>query len=240
MAGFTFQTLASSATNGPLLTSLTPTQAAQLVFYASTFNTAAFDQLASSLANQDMQHVEADEPEGTRNQLTIDGWNGQATAAANAVNAAWQAGHVTGPGGHPTTPWPDAGYNQQLAWATGSGDTLVLRWTKEQPMAYILVGILVVVVGYLVYRVLTSSSWSLSSATPGTATGPTETVPIIGAQPGGPFRVLWLPWYDTAAIAAAAVLVPLGYHQIVEVEGLRVQDLTDRARIRRIRSGEGT
>ena len=245
MAGFQFSTIASSA-NGPLVQSLSPSQAAQLVFYASTFNTSAFDQLASSLANQDMQHVENAEPEGTRNQLTIDGWNGQATAAANAINNAWHAGKVTGPGGHPTTPWPDAGYNQQLAWADAGGNTLVLRWMKEQPMAYILVGVLVVVVGYLVYQVLTSASWNLATAKlptssggiPGTS-GTSGGVPFIGAQPGGPLRVLWLPWYDTAAIAAGAVAMPFLYHKFVEVEGDRVTAAKERLALRRLGRGGG-
>jgi len=239
MVGFTFTTIASSTADGPLVQSLSASQAADLVFYASTFNATAFDQLASRIANGRMQTVEASEPEGTQNQLTINGWNGQATAAANAVNSAWRSGRVTGPGGHPTTPWPQAGYNQQLAWSNGS-DTLVLRWTKEQPMAYILVGILVVVVGYLVYQVLTSGSWSLSTASTPSSSGGSSPVPIVGSQPGGPFRVLWLPWYDTAAIVATAVLVPLAYHQVVEVEGYRVQDLTDRAAMRRLRTGGDT
>ena len=241
MAGFSFTTIASSA-NGPLVQSLSPSQAAQLVFYASTFNTSAFDQLASSLANQDMQTVENHEPEGTRNQLTINGWNGQAGNAANAINNAWHAGKVTGPGGHPTTPWPDAGYNGQLAWADAGGNTLVLRWMKEQPMAYILVGILVVVVGYLVYQVLTSGTWNLSTAKLGTAGGTPGTsggVPFIGSQPGGPFRVLWFPWYDTAAIAAGAVALPFLYHKFVEVEGDRVTAAKERIALRRLGRGGG-
>lgn len=243
MAGFSFTTIASSA-NGPLVQSLSPTQAAQLVFYASTFNTSAFDQLASSLANQDMQRQENGEPEGTRNQLTINGWNGQASNAANAINNAWHAGKVTGPGGNPTTPWPDAGYNQQLAWADSGGNTLVLRWTKMQPMAYILVGVLVVVVGYLVYQVLTSASWNLATAKlpsssggiPGTS-GTSGSVPFIGSQPGGPFRIGFLPWYDAAAVLLAGAATPWLYHRYVEVEGDRVTDLTDRLRLRRLRGG---
>ena len=242
MAGFQFSTIASSA-NGPLVQSLSASQAAQLVFYASTFNTAAFDQLASSLANQDMQRQENGEPEGTRNQLTINGWNGQATAAANAINSAWHAGKVTGPGGNPTTPWPDAGYNQQLAWADAGGNTLVLRWMKEQPMAYILVGILVVALGYAIYEILTSSSWNLATAKLGTTGGTSGTsggVPFIGAQPGGPFRVGFLPWYDAAAVVVVGAATPWLYHRFVEVEGDRVTAAKERLALRRLgRGGDG-
>lgn len=240
MAGFTFRTLASSA-NGPLVQSISVGTAAQLTFDMATGNTAAFAATAAGLVNQDLQTAEANVPEQTRMQLIITGWAGQAGNAANAVNAAWRAGKVNGPGGHPTPAWPDPGYSSQIAWASNSNNDLVLRWVKAQPMAYILVGVLIVAVGVLVYHILTSASWSMSSASLPSPSGGSPTtgsspVPVIG---GTPFRILWLPWYDAAALAAGLAAAPFLYHKFVEVEGDRVADVKDRLALRRLQQGGG-
>lgn len=225
MTTYQYTTLANSNQNGPLVDSLTVGQAAQLA-YLYVANYPAFVAQAAGLVNQDVQALEMNEPEGQRNVLAISGWGGLATQAASAVNQAWQQGQIA-VNGQQLQAWPEAPFAGQIAWADSTGQTLVLRWVKWEWQLYLLVAILLAVVGYEVYQILTSGSWQLQTAipvtthqTPTSGTGPFGGVPFIG---GSPFRVFWMPWYDAVAVAGVAVTGPFVYRQIAQVDESRAR-----------------
>lgn len=232
-----YATVASQAANGPLVQTLTESQVATLATDYQ-FHYAQFLATARSLINQDVQAVERNEPEGQRNLLTINGWNGQAAQAAQAITQQWQQGNVIGSNGQPLQAWPE--YTGQIAWATNNGNTLELRWVKEEWQLYLVIFVLIAVVGYLVYRILTQSSWSLQTASqpssgsvPGIIGSPTNgSVPFIG---GKPFRVFWLPWYWDVGIAAAVIAGPYIYRQVVSVEETRVKSVEAQHEYRHVR-----
>lgn len=217
----TYTTVATSAGNGSLVQSLTVTQGLTLAAdYVTSYS--AFVAMAQQLINQDVQAIERNEPEGQRNYLVIDGWGGQATNAANAVNNQWQQGKIIGTDGQPVQAWPE--YPGAIAWSANGGDTLELRWLKEEWQLYLLVFVLIAVVGYLVYRVLTASSWQLQTAN--LQNGPSSPTPLFGGVPfigGSPFRFFWLPWYWDAGLVAVAVAGPYVYRQLVSVDESRAK-----------------
>lgn len=217
-----YTTVATSAQYGSLVQSLSVTQGLTLAADYLT-NYPAFVAMAQQLINQDVQAIERNEPEGQRNYLVINGWGGQATHAANAVNSQWQQGKVVGTDGQPVEAWPE--YPGAIAWASNGGDTLELRWLKEEWQLYLLVFVLIAVVGYLVYRVLTASSWQLQTASPGPQ-GSANTPPLFGGVPfmgGSPFRFFWLPWYWDLGIVAVAIGGPYLYRQLVSVDESRAK-----------------
>ena len=219
-----YTTVANQAQNGSLVQALTAGEAAILAF-DYTANYPAFLAKASALINQRVQAIEANEAEGQRNYLVITGWGGHATAAAQAINSQWQAGKLKGTDGTSVAPWPE--YPHQIAWATNQGNTIELRWLKEEWQLYLLVFALIAVVGYLVYRVLTQNSWQLQTANavsnPAQATsspGVFNGTPFIG---GKPFRVFWLPWYLAVPAAGLVIAGPYIYRQTVSVEESRAR-----------------
>lgn len=234
---YQYQTVASSA-NGPLIESLSLPQGLQLA-YDYTVNYTAFLTMAGQLINQQVQSVEAHEPEGTLNFLAITGWDGQAANAANAINAQWQQGKLIGTDGKPLQAWPDAPYNSQIAWAADNNNTLELRWVKWEWQLYLVVFVLIAVVGYLVYRILTQGSWNLQTAHPVTSNATSG--PLFGGVPfvgGSPFRVFWLPWYWDIGIAGAVVAGPYIYRQFVSVEESRAQGAEAHHEYQKVREEE--
>ncbi len=219
-----YTTVATQTQNGALVQSLTAGQAAQLA-YDYTFNYPAFLSAAKALINQKVQAIEANEPEGQRNYLVIDGWNGEATAAANAINQQWAAGKVVGPDGKPVEAWPE--YPTAIAWSANNGNTLELRWEKWEWQLYLLIFILIAVVGYLVYRVLTQSAWQLQTANPQTTSGSN---PVI--QTAGGLKFFGVKWYWWAAGAGALAVTPWAYKKIVQVKEDRAEDLRANRAIR--------
>lgn len=220
-----YQTVASQNQNGPLVQSLTDGQMATLA-YDYTFNYPAFLSAAGSLINRNVQAIEANEPEGQRNYLILNGWNGEATTAANSINSQWAQGKILGTDGKPVAAWTE--FPNQIAWSTNNGNTLELRWLKWEWQLYLLVFVLIAVVGYLVYRVLTQNSWTLQTAnevanpsTPqGASTGLFNNTPLFG---GAPFRVFYLPWYWALAATGGIVAGPYIYRQFTSVEESRAK-----------------
>lgn len=210
-----YSTVASQPQNGALVESLSIPEAASLA-YDYSFNYATFLAKAAALINQQVQAIEAGEPEGERNYLVIDGWSGEATRAADAVNSQWKAGKVNGADGKPVEAWPE--YPNQLAWATNNGNTLELRWEKWEWQLYLLVFVLIAVVGYLVYRVLTQNSWTLQTAK--TVTSPN---PVVQTQGG--LKFFGVQWYWWAAGAGALAVTPWAYKKIVQIKEDRAEDI---------------
>ena len=234
MAQLIPKTVATEGVNGPLVQSLTSGQAAMLA-YDWTFNYSAVIATAAKLINQDVQAIEAGEPEGQRNYLTITGWAGQAGHAAQTINQQWLAGKVRGPNNSPLGAWPE--YPATIAWSANNGDTLELRWLKEEWQLYLLVFTLIAVVGYLVYHILQQGGWTLQTVTPASGSGtPTSggKVPFIG---GTPFRLFWLPWYWDVGIAGAVIAGPYVYRQVVSVEKSRTESAETEAEYRRVKEG---
>ena len=221
-----YTTVATHAQNGSLVQSLTAGEAASLA-YDYAFNYPAFLAKASALINQQVQAIEANEAEGQRNYLVITGWGGHATAAAQAINGQWQAGKLKGTDGKSVAPWPE--YPHQIAWASNQGNTIELRWLKEEWQLYLLVFALIAVVGYLVYRVLTQNSWQLQTANAiANPTQPQGSNPGIfnGTQfIGGshPFRIAYLPWYWFLGLTGAVIAGPYAYRQFASVEESRAK-----------------
>ena len=219
-----YTTVATHAQNGSLVQSLTAGEAASLAFdYAANYP--VFLAKASALINQQVQAIEANEAEGQRNELTLTGWGGKATAAANTVNSQWAAGKVTGSDGKKLAAWPE--YPTAIAWSANNGNALILRWRKEEWQLYLLVFLLIAVVGYFVYHIVTQNSWQLQTANavsnPGQVTsspGVFNGTPFIG---GKPFRIFWLPWYLAAPAAGAVVAVPYVYKQAASVADSRAK-----------------
>ena len=234
-----YSTVANQAHNGALIQSLTEGDAVSLA-YDYAVNYPAFLTKAEALINQKVQTIEKNEAEGQRNELTIDGWGGKASQAANAINAQWRAGKVTGTDGTKLEAWPE--YPTAIAWSTNGGNTLILRWEKWEWQLYLLVALLVVVVGYLVYRILTQNSWQLQTASaisnPGQATstkGVFNGTPFVG---GSPFRIFWLPWYLAVPAAAAVVAVPFVVKQVTAVEESRAKIADAEREVRHAREDE--
>lgn len=213
-----YTTVATQSQNGSLVQSLSVGDAAALT-YDYTFDYTAFLAKAEALINQQVQSVEANEPEGQRNYLVIDGWAGRATAAANAVNNQWHQGKLNGTDGKPIEAWPE--YPSQLAWSTNNGNTLEMRWIKMEWQLYLLVFTLIAVVGYLVYRVLTQSSWQLQTAK--TATSTSSGNPVI--QTKGGLKFFGIQWYWWVAGAGALAVAPWGYKKVVQIKEDRAEDL---------------
>lgn len=216
-----YATVASQAQNGSLVQSLTESQGVQLG-YDYMFNYNAFLSQAQALINQKVQAIEANEAEGQRNFLTIDGWAGQAGSAANAINQQWAQGKLIGTDGKPLQAWPDSGYNTQIAWATNGGDTLELRWLKEEWQLYLVIFVLIAIVGYLVYRVLTTGSWNLQTANPQATTAAAN--PVIQTN-SGTIKIFSVPWYWWVAGAGALAVSPWAYRKVVELKEDRAADL---------------
>lgn len=210
-----YSTVASRPTNGALVQSLTSVQAATLA-YDYTFRYSLFLTQAAALINQKVQAIERNEPEGQRNMLTIEGWNGEATAAANAINGQWRAGKVNGTNGQAVKAWEE--YPSQLAWSQNGGNTLVLRWLKEEWQLYLLVFVLIAVVGYLVYHVLTQNAWSLQTAKQASTPNPV-------VQTHGGISFFGVRWYWWAAGAGALAVTPWAYKKVVQIKEDRAEDL---------------
>jgi hypothetical protein len=136
----TLVTIASAASNGPLLASLDPGTAGELAAdYA--FNRPAFFALAASLVNQAVIAAETAQPEGARMELVLPGMP-DVQALANGVNTAWLQGQITDQGGSAIPAWPGA---DSIAFVDQNGD-LVLQWVKGQPWVWILVVVSVVAI----------------------------------------------------------------------------------------------
>jgi hypothetical protein len=153
----TLVTIASAASNGPLLASLDPGTAGELAAdYA--FNRPAFFALAASLVNQAVIAAETAQPEGARMELVLPGMP-DVQALANGVNTAWLQGQITDQGGSAIPAWPGA---DSIAFVDQNGD-LVLQWVKGQPWVWILVAVLVVVSVVAIWDALHNTPFSLAT-----------------------------------------------------------------------------
>lgn len=203
-----YQTVASSQMSGALIGSLTAGEAAQLSANFAV-NRAAFDAQARALVNGQVQATEQNEPEGQRNVLTLQGWGGKAPAAASALNREWAQGKLT------ITPWPE--YPQTIAWAQGN-DTLVVRWRKEGPVLWLIIGALIVVVGYILYRTLRHGSYTLQTAN--TASSGGNPVSLNGG-----LKLLGVQWYWWLGGAGALAVTPWAYRKIVAIKQDEVRSI---------------
>lgn len=208
MTALDYTTVATSQTNGPLVGSLTSGQASSLA-YDYAFDYPRFYALAGSLINHKVQAIERGEPEGQRNQLTITGWGSTAPAAASAINTQWAKGKLRDLHGVAIAAWEE--YPHEVAWAP-DGDTLVLRWLKEQPQLYLLVFALIAVIGFLVYRILTTGSYTLQ-----TATRASSSHNPIQVQPGG-LTIFGVRWYWYVVGAGTLAVTPWAFKKIVEIK----------------------
>lgn len=182
-------TLASATANGPLV--------------AGT--------VQSPQINQILQSAELAQPEGTLMELTVSNLGVGANVAATSLNLLFQQGLVTDPAsGQPIVPWTQ--YATQIAWVAAPG-ALTLRWIKEQAFAFILIGILISVAGYLVFRYLTGAGWDLLGNRTSSPTG--SNAPFLG---GSPFRIAWIPWYDALGGAVAVGVVLGGLKAVTALE----------------------
>lgn len=192
---------------------------------------------ANTAINSKIKAIELGQPEGTLMELRIvlpainlpllgRTWvaNTAATQIAATLNARYAQGTLADPAsGEKLEVWPKP-FHYPVAVA--SGNTVTLRWIKLQAFAYIMVGILVAALGYLAWRYLNGSAWTLAGSTmPGSKTAP------------GPYRVFGLiPWYWAAA-GAVVVGVPLGYWYFADVDRNRESLVETEAKIRRLREG---
>jgi len=193
-----YTVIADSGVNGPIVGGLNAYTVAQLIGYFTIFDWTDFSNLLQSLVNQDMIQAEVGQPEGQRIELDITGLDGQAVFVADHIQGFYAQGKIVGPDGSPITAWPE--YPGQIAWGDASTDTLTLRWVKEDPFVWILVGVLLVALGVAVYYVLTSSSWTLSSANTSSASGGT---------PSPLSAVSWFVknlWWEIPLVGGLAVL----------------------------------
>lgn len=197
----------------------------------------AFDG-ANTPINQKIKALELEQPEGTLMELRITfppitvpvvgttvTWAADRFAqhAADQLNAQYQAGQLKDPSsGEPLKVWPAP---FQYPVAVADGRTLILRWVKLQAFAYILVGLLLSLLGYVVFKYLQGSSWSLLGSR-----SSTQPNPVPG---GGPPRFLGIPWYYWAA-GVVVVGVPVGYWYVADVDRHRLEYVRDRAQIRRL------
>ena len=193
MATLVYRTIGSAASLGPLVT---PTG------------------LTTYVTNQAVAQAEASQSEGTRIELLVPNLGDFAQPAANNLQAKFLTGQFRDPAtGTAIIPWPE--YPDTIAdTPLGQPGTLRVRWVKGEWQIYLVVSLAILVVGYLLIQALHGSPWSMRAANvAGTTSG--SGTPLFGGQP---FRILYLPWYDAAAIAVVAAATPLVLRQVARTE----------------------
>jgi hypothetical protein len=211
VATLVYRTIASRASLGPLVT---PTG------------------IASYVTNQAVGQAEAAQPEGTRIQLLVPNLGDFAQPAANALQAKFLTGQFRDPAtGTPIIPWPES--PDTVADVPTAG-TLRVRWVKGEWQIELVIVLAVLVVGYLLIQALHNSPWTMQAATAAGAgsAGGTGT-PVFG---GTPFRILYLPWYDAAAIGVAAIVTPFLLRQLAKTEEAEAEAVRSR---RALQAAEG-
>lgn len=167
MATFELTSLASSAQYGAAINSLSPIQIATLIAnYVGDYQN--FIRLLTGDVNSIIQQVELQQPEGQRMVCDMTGWDGQAARVASAINGQFQAGKITYQG-KSVAAWPE--FPSQIAWASTDGNTVELRWRKEGPFLWIIIGVIVVALGFGVYELVRHMGWVLKRAAPKTPPG---------------------------------------------------------------------
>lgn len=214
----TYHAVATWQTSGPLIQSLTASQAASLAYHWAV-NRAAFNAQASALVNGRIQAIEQNEPEGQRNELTIHGWGSGATAAAHALNQKWQSGQLTGRDGKSITAWPE--HPHQIAWAPDAG-TLRVRWRKEGPVLWLIIGALIVLVGYVIYRVLRHGSYTLQTANSPSNSSQSHSPVSVGS---GGVKLFGVQWYWWLGGAGALAVTPWAYRKVVRIKQDEAQSI---------------
>ena len=175
-----YTTIATNGMNGPIVGGLNAATVLELLGYFTIFNWTDFSNLLESLVNQDISQAETDEPEGQRIELDITGLDGQAAWVAGQIQNYYADGDIKASDGSVITPWPE--YPGQIAWGDSSTDTLTLRWVKEDPFVWILVGVLIVALGVGIYYVLTNSSYSMSAANPSSSQNSSSSTPTVSSS----------------------------------------------------------
>jgi hypothetical protein len=120
---------------------------------------------------------------------------------ASQIQSYYAQGKIMAADGSSIQAWPE--YPGQIAWGDSSTDTLTLRWVKADPFVWIIVGILLVALGYLVYRVLTQSSWTMSSASTTSGTGTGTGTTASAANITGWILKNW--WWELPALGVLAI-----------------------------------
>lgn len=166
---------------------------------------------ANTPINAQIKSIELGQPEGTLMELRIilpavklpflgTEWVADTAASriASTLNARYARGTLADPAtGEKLRLWP-APFHYPVAVA--SGNTVTLRWVKLQAFAYIMVGMLLGALGYLAWRYLNRSAWTLAGSTSTAGRGTTK----------GPYKILgFIPWYWAAA-GAVAIGIPSG------------------------------
>jgi hypothetical protein len=208
MATYTLRLLASSDRNGPIVTEMSPTDVAVLAAnYLADYPN--FLRLLTKYVNAAVQQAEARAPEGQRMMLVLPSLRGQASRIAQALNQQYSQGKIVYQGEVVAT-WPE--YPGQLAFVD-SQDQVTLRWVKGNPWVWILVGVLIAVIGYILYSMLRGSPYKMYSATPvgNTGTGGQGT----GLPSGAGFLSWVLGHWPLVLIGAGALAVaPFAVRQI--------------------------
>ncbi len=185
---------------------------------------------ANTTINPKLGQLERAQPEGTAMQLAITvntpvAPDTVATYWANHINHQFAAKQLKDPStGKLITPWP----TQTTTIATTEGSVIYLRWVKEGVFADILIGIIISLLSYVIYKYLVSSRWSLSGAMAknGSTTGN-----------GGPPRILGIPWYYVV-VPAIVIGVPVTYWYVADVDRNRESLIENEKKIRQLRGGD--
>lgn len=208
-----YRVLASSQRDGPLLTGPILTASVPAILQH---------------VNQAVLAAEARVPDGTRLELAIH-VGALAPTAAGYLNAQFRAGRLYEPGAphRRWIPWPE--HPHQVA-TVPQPEWLRIRWVKGEWQILVALAVVAVVVGLLLLWV-PQPPYVLRSATP-----VASATPAFG---GTPFRLFWLPWYDTLAVAAGLALIPLGLRLVARTETAASEVVQAHTALRAAEAAEG-
>jgi len=211
MAQLVYKTIASRASLGPLIT---------------------VTGIDSYVQNTAIGQVEARQPEGTRIELLVPQLGDFAQSAANGLQARFLTGQFRDPAtGAPIIPWPES---PSVVADVPAPGTLRVRWVKGEWQIYLVVTLAILVVGYLLLEALHGSPWTMQTATVAGAGTSGTGVPLFGGQP---FRILYVPWYDAAAIAVGLAATPLILRQVAKTEQAEADTLRAHRALRAAEAG---
>lgn len=193
------QVVASRVKTGPVVQSMSA-QTIAILAGNYTFDYPNFLRLIDSYVNHLLYTIEEAQPEGTPMELVLPGLQGYAIQWATALQQQFQQGKIQ-VNGTQIKPW--ANFPNQIAWSDSTGDTMYVRWVKEEWEAWLIVGVLAVVIIAENLNVLRGSNYSLSAYTPTTGGTPTTTTP--GQAAGG--ILTWAVQNWPVIVVGAGVLV---------------------------------
>jgi len=202
--------IATQAKNGPLVAPMTVEEAGVLAAnYLADYSN--FLRLIDTYVNHELYTLEEAQPEGTPMNLVIPGLGGHAVAYATAIDQQYQMGKIQ-VNGQKIVPWPGA---SQIAYASDA-NTMVLQWIKEEWQAWVLVGVMVAVLAYVVVNQLRGSQYTMTGYTATTATGTTGTTALPSA--GG--ILVWAGdhWELLAVIGLGLAAAPFVVRSLAHTE----------------------